>query len=325
MEALHQVMESFTGRPGLRLKFLIGHRALYSKKEQDEAIKLPAVLFSHLDKTSAREIQRVLEGRGFKVAVTRRRALNMWRHPQAAAALGGSVLLTAVMGVLTAANGGLPTVLMSGAGVTAGVAIYWASKLAGARGLFQLRPAGPPAAGADRLLSSARQASGALQAPEVRALFVEVSRELYRLTRRAEELARTHPAGSSEEALTRRLLTAAPAVGERLEAVARRLELLDAALEHGSDGDTMRALAILERRLAGDANPELELARQELEATLERRHQAEAERERLAATLCRALATVRDSYRRARTLVTLEEHEAAMVAAALEGLEAELK
>jgi hypothetical protein len=41
--------------------------------------------------------------------------------------------------------------------------------------------------------------------------------------------------------------------------------------------------------------------------------------------LCRALATVLDSYRRARTLVTLEERETAAVASALEELDAELR
>jgi serine/threonine protein kinase len=327
MEALHKALGSFTGRPDLRLKFLIGHRALYSKKEQEEAIKLPAVLFSQLDETSAREIEKTVKARGFKAEATRRRVLDLWRHPPARAALGTSLTFTAVTGVMFAASGTMASspFFLAGLGATAGLVVYWGAKLAGLRGLFALRPAGPPAPAADRLLGSASQASGSLQAPEVRALFVEVSRELYRLARRAEELARQQPTGSSEEALARRLLDAAPAVSARLEAIAHRLELLDAALERESDGDTMRALATLDRRLAAGRNEELELARRELEATLDRRHQAEAERERLSASLCRALARVRDSYRRARTLVTLEEREVAAVAAALEGLEASLQ
>jgi hypothetical protein len=112
-------------------------------------------------------------------------------------------------------------------------------------------------------------------------------------------------------------------VSARLESVARRLESLDAVLERDSDGDTMRALAALDRRRGVDPGEEVASARRELEATLERRQRAEAERERLAAALCRALATLRDSYRRARTLVTLEEREAAAVTAALAELEGE--
>ena len=325
MEALHQALGGFTGRADLRLKFLVGQRALYSKKEQEEAIKLPAVLFSQLDEQTAREIEKALKARGFAAVATKRRVVEFWRHPAARAALGGSIVLTVIGGVLSAATEwNFNAMFLAGVGMTVGVVVYWGMKLSSVRGLFQLRPVGVPAPGADRLLCGARETIGGLEAPEVRALLVEVSRELYRLTRRAEELTRLRPAGSSEEALARRLLEAAPAVSARMESIARRLESLDAALERDSDGDTMRALASLDRRLAAGRSAELEAARRELEATLERRQRAEAERERLAASLCRALATLRDSYRRARTLVTLEEREAAAVTAALAELETEV-
>jgi hypothetical protein len=325
MEALHQALGGLTGRGDLRLKFLIGSRTLYSKKEQQEAIKLPAVLFNQLDQATAKEIQKALKARGFKVNATRRRVVDLWRHPPARTALSLSLMFTIATGVLAAATEGLfNPFFLTGLGVTGGVVVYWTVKLAGLRGLFHLRPAGAPAPGAERLLGPARETSGTLAAPEVRALFVEVSRELYRLTRRAEELARRQPAGSSEEALARRLIEEAPAVSGRLEAVARRLETLDAALERDSDGETMRALATLERRLGGGQDPALQSTRRELEATLERRQRAEAERERLAASLCRALGTLRDSYRRVRTLNTLEEREAAAVTAALAELDAEM-
>jgi hypothetical protein len=324
MEALHRALGGFTGRADLRLKFLIGQRALYSKKEQQEAIKLPAVLFSQLDEASAREIEAALKARGFKARATRRNVVDLWRHPPARTALAGSLTFSVAMGVISAATEGLSNAFfVSGLGLTAGVMVYWMVKVSALRGLFMLRPAGAPAPGADRLLGGARAASAALAAPEVRALFVEVSRELYRLTRRAEELARRQPAGSSEESLARGLIEAAPAVSARLESIARRLESLDAALEADSDGDTMRALATLERRLGNGSDEALESTRRELEATLERRQRAEAERERLSASLCRALGTLRDSYRRARTLTTIEEREAAAVTAALAALDAE--
>jgi hypothetical protein len=322
MAALHQVLGGFTGRADLRLKFLIGNRGLYSKKEQEEAIKLPAVLFSQLDESTAREIERALKSRGFKASATRRRVLDLWRHPTARGSLTASVIFTTALGGAAAATHGLLNpFFLAGLGTTAGLLVYWGLKLSGLRGLFMLRPAGVPAPGADRLLGGARQASAGLKAPEVRALFVEVSRELYRLTRRAEELARLRPGGSTEEALARRLIEAAPAVSARLESIARRLESLDAALERDSDGDTMRALATLERRLGSRGDAALEGTRRELEATLERRQRAAGEREQLAASLCRALSTLRDGYRRARTLTTMEEREAAEVSAALAELE----
>jgi hypothetical protein len=329
MEALHQVMAGFTGRGDLRLKFLIGHHALYSKKEREQAIKLPAVLFGQLDEPTAHELAAALNARGLKASARRRRLFGsgLGLNPRARVLLGATTLFTVASGVATAATDGMLPVNLFVMGLLSSVGgvVYLAMQTPVVRGLFALRGAGAEAPQAERLLGAARQASGALAAPEVRALFVEVSQELYRLTRRAEELARTHPQGSTEEALARRLLEGAPSVGARIEAVARRLETLDAALERDRDGDTMRALSTLDRRLAVERTPELEEARRELEATLARHHDAEAERERLAAALCRALATVRDGYRRARTLITVEERETAAVTAALAALESELR
>ena len=154
-------------------------------------------------------------------------------------------------------------------------------------------------------------------------MFGEVARELYRLTRRAEEMAQSHTAGSSEEAFARRLLALAPGLGDRLAGVARRLETLDAALDADSEGDAARALAALDRREAGAEvgdRARFADARRELEAALDRRLAAEAERERLAASLCRLLATVRDLYRRAATLTLAEEHEVAAIETALRAL-----
>jgi hypothetical protein len=324
METIHQALGGLTGRGDLRLKFLVGSPNLYSKKEQAESIRLPAVLFSHLDETTARQVQAALQARGLKAVATRRRVVDLFRHRQARAGIVVSLGMTSMTGALALSLPGMGPIVAVGAGLTGAVALYWTVKLRGLRGLFQLRGRGLPAPDAERLLAAARQAGSAIAAPEVRALFVEVSRELYRLTRRAEELTRKHPRGSSEEALARRLLETAPSVSDRMQTLARRLETLDTALERDSDGDTMRALAVLERRLATAPTPELESARRELEATLERRQVIEAEREQLAATLCSALATLRDSYRRARTLVTVEEREAAAVARALEQLNVEL-
>jgi hypothetical protein len=189
--------------------------------------------------------------------------------------------------------------------------------------LFVLRPGQVPAPAAAGQLEAARQTSGALAAPEVRDLFVEVSQELFRLGRRAEALAAGSAPGSGEEALARRLLATAPAVSDRLGQLTRRLEEIDAVLATHSEGEAMRTLAVLERRLAGDP-PALAEARREVEAALERRQQLGGERESLASSVCRLLAGTRDLYRQARQLSTAQEREAAAAVAALEQLEQEL-
>jgi len=191
--------------------------------------------------------------------------------------------------------------------------------------LFTLPDDGDPGPIAAGLLDAAHATGDQLGSPDVRALFGDVARELYRLTRRAEELAQSHPPGSPEEALARRLIGLAPPLGQRLAAVAARLEALDSALGAGSEGDTARALAALDRRAAGaDTRDRASLAeaRHELEAALERRLAAEGERERLAAALCRLLAAVRDLYRRAAAFPLPEEPEVAALETTLRELAA---
>jgi hypothetical protein len=282
------------------------------------------VLFDELDQPTAAAIERLLAARGLEVSARPPRMLAMWGRRARAAVIGGAAVAAAGLG-MTAAIGpqGLP--LLAIGVVVAGAAVASAKRQAAKlAGLFRLRDPGAAAPTAERLLGSARHTSNQLGAPEVRSLFVEVSRELYRLTRRAEELTVKAPAGSSEEALARRILAAAPSLGERLESIARRLEVLDAALARDSESDILRALGALERRLAAAAEPDrpaLEETRRELEAACDRRRSVEEERERLSAALCRMLATVRDLYRRARGLRTAAEQEAEAIAVALEELE----
>ncbi len=227
------------------------------------------------------------------------------RHGLRHAHLGRGLLLFAVMPVIAL---GVPMA-------------FWSAKLFGLLPQFRLRApvlAGGPAA--SRLLAEGTRVSAEIAAPEARALFAEAHRALYRLTRRAEELARPDAPRSSEEALARRLLDAAPAINARLETSARRLAALDAALDGDSEGETVRALAALARRattISADERPALDDARRTLEATLERRQTAESEREQLAAALCRTLASLRDIWRRAAALTTASERELAAIEAAL--------
>jgi hypothetical protein len=333
MAALHDALADLTGRDDLKLKFLLGHASLYSEEEKKLAIRLPAVAFSDLDEPAARAIAARLVGGKLVAVAEQRLPLGAWTRRQAKRGLvfGG---LASLASVLAWRIGGVPvaehplvilTALAIGGTVVVASVIHGVHELRSRTSRFHLRARAAPAPAADRLLAATSQTSARLAAPEVRALFADVARELYRLARRAEELAGRQQAGSPEAARAGRLLVAAPALGERLTAIAQRLERLDAALDADSEGDAARALAALDRREpAVDAGERgaLAEARRELEATLERRLAAEAERERLAATLCRALATVRDVYGRAARATTVDEQEAAALEAAFRELEA---
>jgi hypothetical protein len=215
-------------------------------------------------------------------------------------------------------------------GVTAAVATTTLAKIARWRrperqlGLLRLREQLAPVPAAERLLADAAGVSTRVKAPEVRALLGDVSVEVFRLARRAAQIGGREAAPSSEADLLRRMSAAAPALMERLAGVAARLDALDAALEGTSEGELMQALARNERAAAAQgADAEaLRAARRDAETALERRHDAEHERARLAAGLCALLGRLRHVYRRAATLTTLDEREAAEVEAASAHLDA---
>ena len=327
--ALHATLADLTGRPNLKLKFLLGRRELYSEQEKEHGIKLPALMFADLDEPTARAIVALLANRGTTAVAERRTGLGRLTTTQAAPSLvvGGLVaLVPAFMQIFRGAgvgSGALGAIVMGAA--IAGAGVLWArSQRRKQLPLFLLRQDRIAAPTADRLLTAAHGTSTELAAPEVRALFVEASRELYRLTRRAAQLAELRPQGSSEHALAQRVLQAAPGLSDRRAALARRLQTLDAALEGDDEADTARALAALERRLAAAGpgeRPALEAARADLEAALDRRSTAETERERLASDLCRTLALVRDLCRRAGAITTADERERAAIEEAMRELE----
>jgi hypothetical protein len=331
MESLHRVLGELTGRDDIKLKFLVGPKELYSKEEKELAIKLPTVLFSKLDEATAKEIERRLRSEKLKAEAAKRRWLGLWtrRQTRIAAIACGSVMGWSFLSQLVLpshARGALLLPAVCGAAVVCLFAVIFGGRDMAARpARFALQPTATPTPAATRLLGAAQQASGRLAAPEVRGLFVEASREVYRLTRRAEELERLHPGLSPEAALARRLIAATPAIATQLEALAQRLEALDAALEGDGEGDLARELAALERRLARAPNvdrPALEAALRDVEDALERRLATETERERLAAALCGLLATVRNTYRRAASISSVEERDAAAIEAALRELDA---
>jgi hypothetical protein len=327
MATLTRVIGDLTGRTNLDLKFRTGRQELYSDEEKRGSMELPALFFANLDEETATEIAVALTGAGVRAIATPRRLEHRVMQPREKVVMAGLAGGLPLISLLTSAGHTGGRLLMAVAlpmGAVGFSLVFWAGKLFGLLPQFRVRAsvlAGGPVA--SRLLAEGARVSGEIAAPEARALFSEAHLALYRLIRRAEELARSEAPASSEGALAHRLVDAAPAINARLESSARRLGALDAALDGESEGDTARALAALARR-AATADPEaraaLDDARRTLEATLERRQAAEAEREQLAAALCRTLAALRDTWRRAAALTTPSERELAEIEAALREL-----
>jgi hypothetical protein len=335
MERLTRLMGELTGRTDLDLKFRTGRQDLYSDEEKRSTIELPALLFSNLSEQTAKEIASALTSVGVRAIASPRRLEHRVMPLREKLILGvaavGVPLFVIVSFLRHAArhhhahpHAGYAFALLGGLLYTAAIGIpvvMLGFKLFRLLPRFRLRAAvsagGPTAT---RLLADGARATAEITSPEARRLFTEAHLALYRLTRRAEELAQTDTPRSTEGALARRLVDAAPAINARLEGSARRLAALDAALDAGSEGETARALAALARRataVSSEEQPALEDARRTLEATLERRQATESEREQLAAALCRTLAGLRDVWRRAAALTTSSERELAEVEAAL--------
>ena len=259
MAALTRLVGDLTGRSNLDLKFRTGRQELYSDDEKRGSIGLPALFFANLDEAIAKEIADALTGIGVRAIATPRRLEHRVARTRDKLILGGALGAMPLLMLLTMPHhaGHVlsgPRLLFPAIISIVAVALplaFWGAKLAGLLPQFRVRApvlAGGPVA--NGLLADGTRASGEIAAPEARALFAEANLALYRLTRRAEELARPDASRSSEEALARRLVDAAPAINARLESSARRLAALDAALDGESEGDTARALAALARRVA---------------------------------------------------------------------------
>jgi len=335
---LLSLLDPIVEYPGRSLQFLTGRRDLYSPEERQTGIPLPAILFSALDHDTARSLEVLFRREGLEVSAVEGRPLGRLIRGALAGisrkqVIAMSLPLAALLAMGATHDSVWPvvmtvaTVAIVGVVALAATGVKWWKKRRApseSRGVFALRheiAAGPVA---EAVLAGVTGAVGGVRAPEVRALLGDVATELYRLTRRAEQLAGRSGGASSELELLRRTAAAAPALLERLRRMAARLDDLDAALEGQTEGELMQALARLERAAAapGADRPALAATRRELEATLERRHATEQERARLSAKLCALLGQLRVVYRQAAGIDTAADREARAIEAASAELDA---
>jgi serine/threonine-protein kinase len=350
-EHLLGTLDPIAQAPDRTLQFLTGRRDLYSDEEKKSGIALPAVLFTDLDAETARALESLFRRDGLEVrAVEGRpiaRSIRGWLRgdsPKRTIAVGAPVLALSFVYGHAGHSAWLGIAVSGGLGIAVGLVLgvgQWLKKRrdpAPRLGVFDLRKEIASGPLAESVLARVADTVGAVRAPEVRALLGEVATELYRLTRRAEQLAARSsgpsngPSGgpsrgpSSELDLLRRTAHAAPALLERLRRMAARLDDLDAALEGQSEGELMQSIARLERAAAapGADRPALAAARRDLEATLEHRHATEQERARLSAKLCQLLGHLRLVYRQAAEMKALADGEALAIEAATAELDAML-
>ena len=321
-----------TNRP---LLFLTGNRQLYSENERKQGIDFPAVLFSGLNQRATRDLEALFRAQGFDVQAVEGSptiAAPPVRPPGNRVNRFYLLFLSIYVGWGASSFGQhLLRGIAAGAAVIPlilGVHRYW-QRVAAKRmsGLFQLKEELAPVPVADHLLLDATRLAARIRAPEARALFADVSTEIYRLMRRAAELDRRSAESllqSTERDLVLRVLLAAPSLLKRLIALAERLDGLDAALEGTTEGELMATIARLERAAVapGAETSAIDAARRDLEATLERRERTELERARLSAKLCELLGRLRGVYQRVRELQTPDEDEAAAMEAASAELDA---
>jgi serine/threonine protein kinase len=334
MARLLSLLDPIAERSSGSLQFLTGPRSLYSAEEVTRAIALPAILFSELDAETARSLAALFNGDGVEVRAVEGNRIgrsrlaplkpeNPWRF---GVAFMSFCTFVAIAGRASHAAQ-LLVALSMGSSVLIAVALdRWKKRRLppAGRGVFLLRDDIASGPVAEALLAGATATVGAVRAPEVRALLSDVVTELYRVTRRAEQLAAKSAGPSSETDLLRRTADAAPALLDGLRRMAARLDDLDAALDGHTEGELMRALARLDRAatVPGADPAALAATRQDVEGTLERRHAAEQERAGLSAKLCQLLGHLRVVYREAATMDTAADRDARALEAASAELDA---
>jgi len=331
-ERLLRLLDSIARPPRKPLLFLNGHLSMYSKAELETGIALPAVLFDRLDEPTARSLEALFRQHGLEAEALKGEGIDWTGASARPVPVERVVLVAAFVAVASVSSwttfGSALLGFCFGGGLLAMFAVPWwvreRRRLRRAEGHLRLRDQLEPMPVASRLLEDGAAAMARVRAPDVRALLGDVATELYRITRRAEELG-TRAAGPSSEAdLLRRTADAAPALVERLRRMAARLDDLDTALDGQTEGELMQTMARLERAAAAPGADRIALAatRRDLETALERRHATEQERARLSARLCHLLGELRVVYRRAVTMKTPAEHEAHALEAASAELDA---
>ena len=315
------------------LHFLTGAKEMYSMQEKQTGTELPAVLFSDLDRDTALRLETLFRNDGLEVRAAKGRSLSRWlrtslkRMGRTEATLIAVVVIGPLAGLRIGHFGWIGGLAFAGfiGGVFLLGNLFRKARTGDLRKpVFELRPQDAAMPAADSFLASAAGTGARIRDPEVRALLGDVATELYRLARRAEQVAAASRGGSSEGELLRRTIAAAPALLDGLRRMASRLDDLDAALDGQTEGELMQTLARLERAAAApDADRAAVAAtRRDVEASLERRHAAEQERACLSAKLCQLLGHLRLVYRRALTMDTIADQEARALEAASADLDA---
>ncbi|HXJ23182.1 MAG TPA: serine/threonine-protein kinase [Polyangia bacterium] len=312
VDRLLQIADAVSEPLSRPLVFLTGSPAQYTDEQIKEMIDFPAILFAGLSEEDARRLAAMFRDRGLEVDATDRVDWSLSRGKKRRVGLMMIPIGFWAAGVGTAFHSSLMALGLAGAmAVFAAMVLKSRSELRSE--IFQLRDQLAPVWVADGLLSDAALAATRIRAPEVRALFVEVSTEIYRLSRRAAQLAKRAEAGP-----ILRTLDATKALLGRAFEIATKLDALDAALGGTTEGELMAAVSRLERAGASDTTA---AARRELESLLDQRDTAERQRAQIAASLCALLARLRLAARTA----TDQEAEGDAEAAALEAATAEVE
>jgi hypothetical protein len=303
------------------LLFLTGDLDLYSKTERRAALALPAVLFRDLDQATALGLEQLFKSRGLDVKAWRRGRFSLVNRWGTAHRLQ-AIIATAAVGASWSfmSSVGMAALLVGGGWL--GALTIWVGyeyhRLRSTSGTFTLNGTTVAVPAADALLATASASLAAVRSPEARGLLAEVVTALYRLACRLGHV-QAEAGGASisgaDHALAAKVVADAPALLGRVAALGQRLGITDEALAAGSEAELMQELARIERRVgkmgkssaaaSADAETERMLvqARRQVEATLDRRHQLEVERDELTTSLCDLLGQLREASREVEALL----------------------
>jgi len=277
MERLHDLLRTTTGIRDVTLS------PQFSTEQNDGAAvgpwstSIPATLFSGLDEATARSLETQFCAAGLDVVsakgTARRLLLLLSKSPSfVATSVGVGLLFTQFR--LSKLN----LLLMAG---LAAYSLYKHAKLS--RSLFQLREHSQLAPQAQRIVGSLRQLQSLNVSTHVHQLLLQLSAEVFRLSR-AWSNAAPAQAWQSLAQLT-----------ETITQVTQRIAVIEQSLTGESEGELVRALTLVERKsetAPQDQREFLATTSKKLQTALDQRHALNQRRDALVAQLCMVVSHV---------------------------------
>lgn len=266
MAALRARLEALSDGRVPALNFLVGDQRMYSRRERERLLRLPVVLFDHVDAATAKALRRRIERPGLKLVVAEQGSLA--QPSRVVYGVMGAVAITAIVTLMVLGASTSVLAFASLLFLATFLLVGVIAKRARPRGrnttaLLRLRPAAAALPASDPLVRRLAALLSEHTPHDVRAHVGRLALAVQRLVdHRAEHLREAAEIDAVTEPVARLV--------DLVEAQVRRVAAIDADLADLDEGTLVRDLAIASARASKPSDPSALAAPNAAEPTLER-------------------------------------------------------